>query len=324
MNADLIEMHPLALARLASLGADVGHALAAARIPSNGRVDTETFFRFWTVLSESSPPDLGLRFAAETDIVGFDLASLVALHSSDLRSALERMARYKRLCSPKELIVEVSAVEVAFSTRWCHTVASPPARLVDASLAAFLALFRRGTGLALSPRRLELTRARADEAMLKLFFGAPVVFRAKRDALVLPRHMLDLPFATHHTGLLAALLPEIERQVAERAPTFIEKVREVMMGLMSGERPSLARVSRDLAVSPRTLQRRLLEGGTTYQDLLDDVRRRTARQLLSSGQLAVADVAFLLGFEELNSFSRAFRRWEGVSPNRWRTERASE
>jgi AraC-like DNA-binding protein len=71
-------------------------------------------------------------------------------------------------------------------------------------------------------------------------------------------------------------------------------------------------------MSPRTLQRRLEELGTTYQRLLDDVRRRSARRLLTNTDLDSGEVAFLLGFEELNSFTRAFHGWEGTTPTRWR------
>ena len=71
-------------------------------------------------------------------------------------------------------------------------------------------------------------------------------------------------------------------------------------------------------MTPRTLQRRLEAVGTTYQELLDDVRRQSARRLLSNTDLDAGEVAFLLGFEELNSFTRAFHTWEGTTPTRWR------
>jgi AraC-like DNA-binding protein len=89
---------------------------------------------------------------------------------------------------------------------------------------------------------------------------------------------------------------------------------------MTGERPSVEKVARELGMSPRSLQRRLAELGTTYQTLLDDVRRDASRRLLASTDLDASEIAFLLGFEELNSFSRAFHGWEGVTPTRWREE----
>jgi AraC-like DNA-binding protein len=71
-------------------------------------------------------------------------------------------------------------------------------------------------------------------------------------------------------------------------------------------------------MSQRTLQRRLRELGTSYQKLLDEVRHRSARRLLADTDLAAGEIAFLLGFEELNSFTRAFTSWEGTTPNQWR------
>ena len=71
-------------------------------------------------------------------------------------------------------------------------------------------------------------------------------------------------------------------------------------------------------MSARTLQRRLGELGTSYQDLLDDVRRRAARRLLANTDLGTGEVAFLLGFEEANSFTRAFQGWERTTPAKWR------
>jgi AraC-like DNA-binding protein len=89
---------------------------------------------------------------------------------------------------------------------------------------------------------------------------------------------------------------------------------------MQGQRPSIQAVAKDLCVSARTLQRRLEEEGTSYQQVLDGVRQDTARRLLTSTDLEPGEIAFLLGFEELNSFTRAFQGWEGATPVRWRVE----
>lgn len=73
-----------------------------------------------------------------------------------------------------------------------------------------------------------------------------------------------------------------------------------------------------MRLSPRTLQRRLTEQKTSYQKLLDDVRDNTARGLLLGTDLDAGEIAFLLGFDELNSFTRAFHGWQGARPIRLR------
>ena len=98
----------------------------------------------------------------------------------------------------------------------------------------------------------------------------------------------------------------------------LDDVRSTLAQRICGERPAVAKVAKALRMSPRTLQRRLGELGTSYQEVLDDVRRRSARRLLANTDLATSEVAFLLGFEEMNSFTRAFHTWEGTSPAQWR------
>jgi AraC-like DNA-binding protein len=209
--------------------------------------------------------------------------------------------------------------EVAIHTAWEHAPGPVPPRLVDASLASLLMLLRRGTGRPLAPKRVELTRARRDAAMLTRFFGCPVHFGGARDALVLDAGLLAAPFATHNAALLDALVPGLETQLAPRRKlALLDGVRAALVRRMSGERPSVEKVARELALSPRTLQRRLGELGLSYQQVLDEVRHTTARRLLREPRFEVAEIAFMLGFEELNSFTRAFTAWEGTTPKRWR------
>ena len=80
---------------------------------------------------------------------------------------------------------------------------------------------------------------------------------------------------------------------------------------MRGDRPTISKVSKSLGLSARTMQRRLGELGTTYQALLDDVRRQSARRLLTNTDLAIGEVAFVLGFEEVNLLFARFARGKG-------------
>jgi len=323
MNEDVVHLSTMALARLTRVGANVAHAAAVARAPINRAMTTDQFFVFWEALGESSPADISLRFASETTVHEYDVSSLAALHSPDVRTALEKIGRYKRLCGPKVLSVEVSAEEATLHTSWIHSSRQAPPRLVDLVLASYLVLLQRGTGLALAPKRVELVRDRADEPMLMRFFGCPVRFRAKRDALVLDERTLSLPFITHNAELLEVLIPGLDAKLAPLVKhTFMDAVRAAVTRRMSGERPSVEKIARELSVSPRTLQRRLEEHGVSYQTLLDEVRHTTALRLLQAKEVDMSEVAFLLGFEELNSFTRAFRGWEGTTPNRWRSTMA--
>jgi AraC-like DNA-binding protein len=197
--------------------------------------------------------------------------------------------------------------------------------LVDVTFASILTLARRGTGSLLAPLRVELARRRSEETMLRHHFGCEVRFDAPLDILVLEETALARAFATHNADLLAVMLPGLEAALSESltSRSMADEVRTVLGRRMCGERPSVEKVAQEMRMSPRTLQRRLEELGTTYQRLLDDVRRGTSRRLLANTDLDAGEVSFLLGFEELNSFTRAFHAWEGVTPARWRESERS-
>jgi AraC-like DNA-binding protein len=316
MPMDVVPVAGL-LPRLERFGAKSARIVAALGSLGDA-VTTEQFFALWDAIEESAPADIGLRLATGTQTHEYDLAALAALHSPDVATALSKTARYKRLCGPKDLIVERTRGEAAVFMVWRHARGRMPPRLVDASLASQLVLLQRGTGQPIKPKTVELTRPRSDEQMLAKFFKCPIVFGARRDALVFDAAVLALPFVTHNADLLRTLLPGLDAKIAPLEGDFLDEVRAVIARRMSGEKPSVDKVAHDLALSSRTLQRRLGEHDISYQALLDDVRHTHALRLLRVKTFEISEVAFLLGFEELNSFTRAFRGWEGTTPIRYR------
>lgn len=79
-------------------------------------------------------------------------------------------------------------------------------------------------------------------------------------------------------------------------------------------------VAKELHMSDRTLQRRLTDEGTSYKELLTQTRHEQAIEYLADPSLEIKEVAFLVGYEDQNSFYRAFRQWEGDTPSHWRSE----
>ena len=128
-------------------------------------------------------------------------------------------------------------------------------------------------------------------------------------------------FITGNADLIAALLPGLDLQLDAISPQSLDQqVKAVLTEMMRGERPSMEAVARQLLLSPRTLQRRLTEAHTSYQNILDTVRQDLACKLLSRASMEPGEIAFYLGFEEVNSFHRAFFKWLGMTPTQWRTQ----
>lgn len=326
MPADLVPVPSVLLDRLAALGVEVERVLRHAGLVRSrfqepkARLTTREFMAFWhAVEAVGGGRDVGLRVGSGARPHHFDVASMAALHAPTLGEALAKLARYKGLVCPEEVTVEVVKGEARFRFHWLLAEGPLPLFLVDATFASTLALARRGTGKPLVPRRVELARRRSDAELLTRHFGCKVRFDAPVDMLVFEASALDEPFLTHNADLLAMLVPGLEREMEQRQRhTVADDVRLALRRRMCGERPSVEKVAEELHLSSRTLQRKLEAAGTTYQHLLDEVRHQSARQLLASTDLDANEVAFLLGFEELNSFSRAFQGWEGTTPLRWR------
>lgn len=327
MPADLVSLSSIVIDRVAALGVDVERMLRHAGLllsrfqEPRARLTTREFMAFWHALEAvGGGRDLGLRLGSEAQPYQLDVTSMAALHSPNLGEALRKLARFKRVVCPEEVLIETAGGEARFSFHWLLAEGPLPHLLVDATFASTLALARRGTGRPLVPRRLELARRRADAEVLTRHFGCKVLFDAPMDLLVFDARALDEPFVTHNAALLSFLVPGLESALGERLGQrrLSDDARAALRRSLSGERPSVAKLARELHLSPRTLQRRLEEEGTTYQGLLDEVRHESARRLLASTDLDASEVAFLLGYEELNSFVRAFQGWEGTTPNRWR------
>lgn len=319
---DLTPIPPDLFPRAAAYGADLREVLARAKLRrSQHAFTTAEQMAFWQALLELAPSrDIGLRLGSERTAEQLNLAELSAIHAPTLGEALARIARYKRLVCAEEVSLERKQDEVRLGFHWLHAEGPLPHLVVECVFAAVVKLVSVATGARFVPRRLELSRRRDHVALLEAHFGCPVVFDAAQDRLVLARSDLERRFHPPNGARYAKLFPILEAKLATRPRCFADEVRAALRRRMVGEHVTIAMVARELARTPRTLQRHLVKEGTTYQALLDEVRRATAKRLLVSTELQEPEIAFLLGFAELNSFTRAFRQWEGTTPRRWRLE----
>jgi AraC-like DNA-binding protein len=325
--SDLVPI-PLALfARLERAGLDVDAVLRRAQLPrsrfnvAKPQGTTAEFFALWRAVEESgADPGLGLRLGIQALTDEENVVALAALHSATLGEGLQKLARYKRLVCPERITIDVEDSEARVRLEWLFAEKNPPTLLTDLAFSGLVKLAQHGTKKPVKPLRIELMRRRANEAMLRRHFGCELRFDAPYDVLVFDAVDLALPMVNRNAQLLAVLVPGLELAVAQEddVRTLADDVGIALGQAICGDRPAIAKVAKSLGMSSRTMQRRLGALGTSYQLVLDAVRRRLARQLLANTDLGMGEVAFLLGFEEVNSFSRAFHAWEGTTPAKWR------
>ena len=156
--------------------------------------------------------------------------------------------------------------------------------------------------------------------MYERHFRCPVKFKADQNALIFSKADMELPFVTHNADLLATVAPQLEAELTEQLAhkTFTEHAKGILKQLLAGQRPGIEDLARELHLSTRTLQRRLTEQDITFQRLLDEARRELARHYLLYSSRELNETAYLLGYEDANSFFRAFHHWEGTTPRQWR------
>jgi AraC-like DNA-binding protein len=284
-------------------------------------VSTEELFALYRGIAEASKdPGFGLKLGNEERIERYDPIKIAALSARSFGDALHRMARYKQLICPEEIRLIERGNECAVQFVWLLAHEKEPSLLVDVCFAWILSIGSRGTARPLNPKRVEFERTSAHRELYEAHFRSTVKFKAGRNALVFNKADMDLPFVTSNAELLAIVAPQLEAELAEQLAqkTFNEQAKAILKRLLAGQRPGIQDLARELHLSTRTLQRRLTEQGVSFQRLLEQARRELARHYLLHSSVELSETAYLLGYEDANSFFRAFQHWEGTSPGQWR------
>ena len=326
--ADKCKVPPAFWRAVAQIGVPPAALLRQARLPATlhlegqqGLVTTAQFFALWRALEElTGDSALGLKLVTEAATAAHPPSSLAAFHARDYRDGLHRLARFKRLCTPEQFHIVEAQDECLITNAWLHATEPEPAIATDAAFATLVELGRRGTGQHLTPRRLEFLRPGPGHDEHRRYFDCEIRYGTPRNALVLKAADLDRPFPGHNPELLDMLTPSLAAALGElQARSSVPaQVKVVLKRSLASGRPDLADVACELGMSERTLQRRITDEGTTFRDLLVEARQELGRQFLADPSTDIDEVACLLGYQDTSSFYRAFRDWEGITPNRWR------
>lgn len=288
------------------------------------RLPPEDYYRFWnSVEAETGDALFPIRLCEAIRTESFSPPLFAALCSPNLLVALQRIAQYKPLVGPMRIDVAQDRGLLVCELSWLDAPLVPPASLVIAELLFFVSVARMGTREAIAPIAVTTTKLPSPPGPYQAFFGTPVVQGPRHQLTFLQADALR-PFLTSNEPMWAAFEPELRQRLAslEASVSTAKRVRAALLeGLPSGM-VAMSDVAAKLALSPRTMQRRIEAEGTSYQQLLRETREAVARHYLANTALPAAEISFLLGFDEPNSFYRAFRSWTGTTPDSVRQERA--
>jgi AraC-like DNA-binding protein len=315
--------------KLEELGVRASAVLRRAGL-SQGLIDeprvlltTTELFALWRAVSEvSTSPAIGLQLGTENKTERFNPISLAALSAENFGAAVKQMARYKQLTCPEEILQHTDGDEWSIQFRWLLADEVEPPVLIECCFAWVLSIGRCGTRTRISPLRVEFVQPREHVKTIERHFGCPVVCRAPRNAIVFHADDAERPFVTRNAELLGLLAPQFEEELKQEVgeEDFAERARLAIQQRLTGRRPTIEDIADELHISSRTLQRRLQDEGSSFQRVLEEARHQLARHYLNNSVLELNEAAYLLGYEDANSFVRAFRTWEEIPPARWREQ----
>jgi AraC-like DNA-binding protein len=315
---------------LADLGVSGADVLRRAGLPGDllgrGRVTLSQaeYFRLWRGLEEEvADPTLPLRIGAAIKGETFDPPIFAALCSPDLGTALDRIARYKALTCPMKLDVQIRRQGTTLGLAWLDATEPPPTSLVATELVFFVALARLATRARIHPLAVVSPVALEPANAFAAWFGV-TPRRGRRPELTFSAADARRPFLTANEGMWRSFEPELQRRLAEldAGASTAERVRAALLELLPSGAASIDAVAARLGASARTLQRRLRDEGHSFAAVLAQTRTELAHHYLGSTALSAAEISFLLGFGDPNSFYRAFQTWTGTTPENARRLRS--
>jgi len=319
----------LAMVRAAAAcGADTEAVLRELRVDlatledPDARLPGPTVLAVWNAL-RTATGDAALQLVAPAALPfgAYRIIDYLVAASATVGDGVWRFARYFRLIA-EEVTLQVEAEGGGHCLVLARADGGPvPPVYVDYVFAALVTRIRMHIQPGLAVAGVELRQPAPPSATrYREVFQAPVRFGAPADRLRFSDAAWAQP-TVNGDAVLAGLLEEHARILAERTPPtdagFVEVVQRAVAARLP-EGASADTVARELNLSVRTLQRRLVACGTTYHQVSETVRARLASGYLTDPAVSISEVAFLLGFSEQSAFNRAFRRWTGESPGRWR------
>ncbi|QSP95126.1 AraC family transcriptional regulator [Marinobacter salinisoli] len=267
--------------------------------------------------------DFGLRVGLKQGMTVLGPIAVIAQNSSTVEEALNHVIQYIGYHSPAvflrlQPLEEGKARTLKFDINL--TQGQERAQTVEMSLVLAIQVLRVLIGKAFVPRHIRFRHQMISPmARYRTIFAGPVSFGEPVNAITIANIDLTRPILQSDPALLNAMEEFVRQKLAQQRTTLRENVRSLVISLLPLERRcTITLIARHLAVSERTLQRRLKKEDIVFENLVDEVRRELAEDYLRERSMSMSQVAGLLGYGQQSSFNRACVRWFGTSPKAMR------
>lgn len=314
----------------ASPGVDTRDLVTQLGLEPEGPVDptimisSTEYYDFLAALVDRDPNGLALplRIGAAMRSDEYGAFGLAWKSAPSLRGSFARSERYGQVLGSAETYsVEKTSGGLFFSLEKVGDGRKGMLLSNEASMAAVDAISREVSTGDFAPLAVQFKHApRGDIAVYEAHFGCPVHFESGRDAILVSEASIDVPNRLGDETIARFFDQHLEQQLASitQESNLELQVRRAVAKVLSEGVPTVSSIASELAMSARTLQRRLSEQGQSFQSVIDTSRKDLAQRLLRETDYSLAEVAFLTGFAEQSAFARAFKRWAGQTPRSYR------
>ena len=314
---------------LADMGIDPARILRLAGLPADllsrqeVTVSSSQFFALWRIVEQAVGDEMALplKVGQAISVEAFDPQIFASMCSPNLNVAFQRLSAFKKLCGPMALLVDITDSHTS-ATLECYADAGPVPRSMAATETVFLTqLVRLATRHRVVPIEVTMPEIPDHIGPYTDYFG---VKPRRGDAVRVTFSKEDgtRQFLTANEQMWSFFEAGLRKRLnaLDSTATLSDRVKAVLLeGLPAGQY-TVDDVAKSLAISKRSLQRQLGEEAATFKGILNATRQQLAVHYLQKPGISQGEIAFLLGFQDVNSFIRAFKDWQGVTPGAFRHE----
>lgn len=311
---------------LRDMGFDAVELLKRSGLPTDlfkredATVSVAQYFNLWEALEDQAGSHvLPLLIGQHISVEAFDPPLFAVFCSPNLNTALDRLSHYKRLVGPMILRVDHHP-RFTQARLSCYQYEGRIPRSIALTESVFLTkLARMATRQHIVPREVVVSELPADPRPFESFLGVPMK-AGKGNWVSFHAEDAQRPFLTDNPRMWDFFEKELQQRLHELDgdATLTERVRGVLLEMLPAGESTIEFAAQRLAISKRSLQRHLSGEGINFQQLLKKTRESLAHHYLVNSRLSQGEISFLLGFQDTNSFIRAYSQWTGISPGQYR------
>lgn len=263
-----------------------------------------------------------VKIATREDFETFMPPAFAAYCSSNGLAFLNRFATYKKLAGPMKIMVTESESRLEVEMLPANEVQAIPATFIEFEMMLLLSILRKASATEIKPIQVEM-RHDILNSCVSDYLGCNII-QTGRNAICFSLADMQIPFTTRNETMWQYIEPELRRRLSEMEidDTMAARVRSALIELLPAGKTTIDNVASVLCMSRRTLQRKLSDEHTTFQQQINATRLLLAKNYIVNGHRNSDDIAFLLGYEDTTSFLRAFNTWTGMTVSEYKSKMA--